>query len=81
MDISNVKGLLQSRTVWANAIGFLALVFGVLGWNEAKAAITEPAFVDAILQAVSGIAFIAGIVFRVLAKDKVSVAPLVKKDE
>jgi hypothetical protein len=81
MDLSNVKGLLQSRTVWANIVGFLALILGVLGYDEAKAVFADPAFVDQILALVTAAAFILSTVFRVFAKTKVVAAPVVKKAE
>jgi hypothetical protein len=63
--MTDVKSLIQSRTVWANLIGFLALVLAGTGFPGAEAE-AEPV-TDAIMQVIAGASFLASTFFRVIA--------------
>ena len=64
------KSFLESRTVWANLVGLLALVLSGLGFKTGD--INTEYFVDAVLQVVAGISFLASTVFRVTATRKIT---------
>lgn len=59
------KSIVESRTVWANVIGFAALAASILGFDTT--AVDQPAVVDAVLQGVAGLSFVASTVFRIKA--------------
>lgn len=59
------KTVLESRTVWANVIGFAALLGSAFGY-EASAA-DQAGLADALLKVVAGGSFIASTVFRIKA--------------
>lgn len=59
------KSLLASRTLWANAIGLIALVLSWFGFETSG--IDSGGLADAMLQAIAGLGFVASTVFRVLA--------------
>ena len=65
-----LKSLLHSRTVWANVIGFLALVLSLLGFRPP--AVETEQIVDAVLQVVAGFSFLASTAFRIVATKKIS---------
>jgi hypothetical protein len=54
--------------VWANLIGFLALVLAATGFPGLD---PEP-LVEAIMQVIAGAGFIASTVFRVIATRRIS---------
>lgn len=66
--MSDIKSFLESRTVWAAIVGFLAVIanaFGLnLGFENAEA-------VDAIMKVVEGVSFMAAIFFRIKATAKI----------
>jgi hypothetical protein len=64
------KNLLQSRTVWANGVGLVALLLSVFGFQSV--ALDREQLVDAILQVVAGGSFVASTVFRILASKKIA---------
>ncbi|WP_112663092.1 hypothetical protein [Microvirga flavescens] len=59
------KTVLSSRTVWANAIGLLAIAFGVFGFDVST--LDSGAVAEAIVQIVAAVSFVASTVFRVVA--------------
>ncbi|OYU49050.1 MAG: acetylmuramidase [Rhizobiales bacterium PAR1] len=63
MDIT--KGILTSRTVWANAIGIGALALSWLGFDTSG--LDKGALTDSLLQALAGVSFVASTMFRILA--------------
>ena len=64
------KSFLESRTVWANLVGLLALVLSGLGFKTSD--INAEYFVDVVLQVVAGISFLASTVFRITATRKIT---------
>jgi hypothetical protein len=68
--MTELKSLLQSRTIWANVIGFLALLMSLLGFRPPV--VDEDQIIDAILQIVTGFSFLASTVFRIAATKKIS---------
>lgn len=65
-SLDQAKSILQSRTIWANAIGFLSLSLSLFGYGT----LDVPGLTDAILQAIAAASFIASTFFRVTAKAK-----------
>jgi uncharacterized membrane protein (DUF441 family) len=65
--MDNAKALIQSRTVWANLIGFIALVLAGTGVPGLEA---EP-LTDAVMQVIAGASFIASTFFRVIATSRI----------
>ena len=62
----DLKSILASRTVLANAVGLTALLLSALG--VPSEAVGDPArIVDAILQVVMGTSFLASTAFRIAA--------------
>ncbi|MGO4704507.1 hypothetical protein AB4072_01865 [Microvirga sp. 2MCAF38] len=59
------KHMLSSRTIWANAIGLLAIVLGILGFDTST--LDNGAVVEAVAQMVAAGSFIASTVFRIAA--------------
>lgn len=64
------KNFFASRTVWANLVGLAALVLGSLGHD--LAGVDQGAVLDAVMQIVAGLSFLASIAFRVAAKRRLS---------
>ncbi len=67
--MTDVKSIFESRTVWANIVGILALAGTVLG-NELSSEETSR-LVEACLQLVAAGSFVASTVFRVLATSRI----------
>ncbi len=65
-----LKSLLQSRTVWANAVGLLALLFSILGYSPPV--VDKEQLIDAILQVIAGFSFLASTAFRIAATKKIT---------
>ena len=63
------KSYLSSRTIWANFIGFGALALDIFGFNGVSAQ-DQSQLVDQVLKLVEAGGFIAGVVFRALARDR-----------
>ena len=63
------KSYLSSRTIWANFIGFGALALDIFGFNGVSAQ-DQSQLVDQLLKLVEAGGFIAGVVFRALARDR-----------
>ncbi|MCA0400580.1 MAG: glycoside hydrolase family 108 protein [Proteobacteria bacterium] len=59
------KTFLASRTLWANAIGMVALALSWFGFDTQM--LDKSALTEAIFQIVAGISFVASSVFRVFA--------------
>jgi len=68
--MTDTKAILASRTVWANLVGLVALLLGVLGF-DASALDADP-FVETVVQLVAAASFIASTVFRILATKRVA---------
>ena len=66
--MNDTKSILLSRTLWANAVGLLALVLGVLGFDAA--ALDQRALGEAVFQLVAAASFIASSLFRVVASER-----------
>jgi lysozyme family protein len=64
------KGLLTSRTIWANAIGMGALALSWLGFDTSE--LDKNALTDSLLQAIAGISFVASTVFRIIATKRIT---------
>ena len=67
------KSYLSSRTIWANLIGFGALALDILGFNGFSSE-DKSQLVDQILKLVEAGGFIAGVVFRALARNRLGPA-------
>jgi hypothetical protein len=67
--MTDVKTILESRTVWANIVGILALAGTFLG-SELSSEETNK-LVEACLQLVAAGSFVASTVFRVLATTRI----------
>jgi lysozyme family protein len=64
------KNILESRTVWANTIGFASLALSILGFKTGE--VDANLVADKALEAVAAVSFIASTLFRVLATKKLS---------
>lgn len=69
-DMDMAKTILSSRTIWANAIGMGALALSWLGFDTS--AVDKSALTDHLLQAISGLSFIASTLFRVIATKRLA---------
>ena len=67
--MENWKNYLQSRTIWANLIGLAAFGLNMLGFNGLTGD-DQSQLVDALLNVVEAGAFIAGVGFRAIARDR-----------
>jgi hypothetical protein len=65
-----LKPILASRTVWASLVGLGCLVASVFGVETQL--IDQGALAEALLQAATGLSFFGTIVFRVLARRKLT---------
>lgn len=65
-----LKPILASRTVWASLVGFACLVASVFGVETQL--IDQGALAEALLQTATGLSFAGTIVFRVLARRKLT---------
>jgi uncharacterized membrane protein len=68
--MTDLKPILQSRTVWSSVVGLICLFAQVLGVETRL--IDQGALVEAILQVVTGASFVGAIVFRVAATDRLA---------
>jgi hypothetical protein len=64
--LTDLKPILASRTVWANLVGFAALMLGIVG-VPLNVIGDEGQIVDAILKVVAGSSFLASTAFRIIA--------------
>lgn len=69
--LETAKGLLASKTFWANMVGLVAFLLQLVGFGEI-AAPDQAKLVDVFLQIATGISFILSTVFRVAATQKVT---------
>lgn len=67
-DMSDTKSIFMSRTVWANAVGMVAILLSLVGVETDG--IDTGAFTDALLQIVAGVSFVVSTVFRVIATNR-----------
>lgn len=70
-DMTDSKGILMSRTVWANAIGLIAVGLGVIGFDAG--AVDASGLADALVQIVAAGSFIASTIFRIVASKTIGV--------
>ena len=63
------KSYLSSRTIWANLIGFAALLLDMFGFNGISAE-DQSQLLNHFLKLVEASSFIAGVVFRAVARDR-----------
>ena len=68
--MTELKNLIQSRTVWANGIGLLALLLSAFGFS--LPVFDREQVVDALLQVIAGGSFLASTVFRIIATKKIA---------
>lgn len=66
--MSDTKSIFMSRTVWANAVGMVAILLSLVGVETDG--IDTGAFTDALLQIVAGVSFVISTVFRVIATNR-----------
>ncbi|MDP2800408.1 MAG: hypothetical protein Q8O26_00840 [Phreatobacter sp.] len=66
----DVKPILASRTVWSSLVGLACLVASIFGVETQL--IDQGALAEALLQAATGVSFAGTIVFRVLARCKLT---------
>lgn len=69
--MSEAKTFLESRTVWANIIGLASLILSVKGVPVPEG--IQERLVEAVLQSVTGVSFLASTVFRISAKKRIGV--------
>jgi lysozyme family protein len=69
-SMDQFKSFFSSRTIWANIVGFVALLLPLLGYKTDG--LDSGQVVDAISQIVAGLSFIASTVFRVAATKKIA---------
>jgi hypothetical protein len=69
--MSDVKTFLESRTVWANIIGLASLVLTVKGVPLPEG--VQERAIEALLQSVTGISFLASTAFRIAANKRIGV--------
>lgn len=63
--MQNSKSLVESRTVWANIVGFSALAVSLFGFDTSD--VDQAAVVDAVLKGIAGFSFVLSTIFRVRA--------------
>lgn len=66
----DTKTIFASRTVWANLIGFAALLLGMFGYDTST--VDAGAFQEALVQLIAAASFIASTLFRILATKQLS---------
>lgn len=67
--MNDIKTMLQSRTVWAAIIGFLAVIADAFGFDFG---VQQGEIVDAAMKLVEALAFIAAMVFRIRATARIA---------
>jgi lysozyme family protein len=70
MPMDKTKTLLTSRTLWANMIGFAAVIAGHLGYDASS--VDGPGLIEAGSHAIAALSFIASSVFRVVATRRIA---------
>jgi hypothetical protein len=68
--MTKLKSILESRTVWANFVGLCAVILSSGGMSISPEAADKT--IDAILQIVAGVSFVASTFFRIIATKKLS---------
>ena len=61
----DTKTLLQSRTIWANVVGFGSIALSLMGFQTAG--LDQGLLTDRLLEIVAAGSFVASSVFRVVA--------------
>lgn len=69
-DMMDTKTIFTSRTVWANLIGFAALLLGLFGFDASG--LNSGEFQQALSQFIAAGSFIASTVFRILATKQIT---------
>jgi DNA-binding NarL/FixJ family response regulator len=69
ITMTDLKTLLESRTIWANIVGLIAVVLAALGFGPSG--VDPDRIVEIILQVVAGLSFLASTIFRILATRKI----------
>jgi lysozyme family protein len=69
LTLFDTKSILASRTIWANLIGFAALVLGLFGFDAS--ALSTGAFEEALVQLIAAGSFVASTVFRIVATKQI----------
>ncbi len=68
--MTDLKPILQSRSVWSSIVGMICLIASVLGVETR--AIDQGALTEAILQVATGLSLIGSLVFRVTATSRLT---------
>ncbi|MEI8144241.1 MAG: hypothetical protein WCH83_02140 [Alphaproteobacteria bacterium] len=68
--MSEVKPMLESRTIWSNLVGFVCLAASIFGVETGL--IDQGALAEALFQVATGLSFVASTMFRVMAQHKLS---------
>lgn len=69
LTLFDTKSILASRTIWANLIGFAALVLGLFGFDASS--LSTGAFEEALVQLIAAGSFVASTVFRIVATKQI----------
>lgn len=68
--MTDLKPILQSRTVWSSLVGLLCLLAQVFGLETRS--IDQGALAEALLQVATGASLVGAIVFRVSATSRLT---------
>jgi choline-glycine betaine transporter len=68
--MTDLKPILQSRSVWSSFVGILCLIASVFGVETRL--IDQGALAEALLQVATGISFVGAIIFRVTATSQLT---------
>jgi choline-glycine betaine transporter len=68
--MTDLKPILQSRSVWSSLVGILCLIASVFGVETRL--IDQGALAEALLQVATGIGFVGAIIFRVTATSQLT---------
>ena len=69
------KGYLESRTIWSNLIGLLALILDLFGLQSLGAE-QQAQLIDTLLKLIELGGFVGGLVFRAIARKRISAQAL-----
>jgi hypothetical protein len=65
-----LKSILESRTLWANFIGFCALILSMRGFPVSPEVVDQS--IEAVLQVVTGLSLLLSSFFRIIATKRLS---------
>lgn len=68
--MTDLKPILQSRSVWSSLVGIVCLTASVFGVETRL--IDQGALAEALLQVATGISFVGSIIFRVTATSQLT---------